>query len=232
MAITIITTTPVVHDLQNVERGLDFILSHFEDIQPLWPRKISTLATEGGQVAVNNREQALSYLETADLIDCRINAYPQYREGVLYEPNHLFIDLDCCTFPTDQDCTEALKTTLQNIKTQLGSSSPTVIWSGNGYHMHQPLDMPLPLERVTEFACFREPSKQFLRYAERILSNSKADPNHNPSFKSCLFRVPGTYNLKCIYSGKHKDSEVRVIQRWDGVRVRPSKEFMLGFTPI
>lgn len=212
-----------------VAEGLDFVLSHFEDAQLLWPRTISTLDTEGGQVPVYSKEQALSKFEVADLIDCRINAYPQYREGLLYEPNHLMIDIDYCTFPTQQDCIEALNSTLQNIKQHLGvEAQPTITTSGNGYHVHQPLDIPIPLERVTEFAGFREPSKRFLRYAERTLSNSKADPNHKPAFKSCLFRVPGTHNFKCIKTGKSA-TEVKILQRWNGIRVRPSREFMLGF---
>jgi hypothetical protein len=44
---------------------------------------------------------------------------------------------------------------------------------------------------------FDKPSRFFLLFAERYLSNNKSDPAHNPSFKSCLIRIPGSYNLKC-----------------------------------
>jgi hypothetical protein len=56
-----------------VDDGLDFILSHFEE--PIWPRTISTHATEGSQVLVDSIEEALARFKQAKLLDCRINAY-------------------------------------------------------------------------------------------------------------------------------------------------------------
>ena len=64
-----ITTTQTA-----IERGLDYILSHFQE--PLWPRTISTKATEGRQILVNSREEALSRFKRANFLDCRISAYP------------------------------------------------------------------------------------------------------------------------------------------------------------
>jgi hypothetical protein len=61
-------------------------------------------------------------------------------------------------------------------------------------------------------------------FAEQYLSNNKSDPTHNPSFKSCMIRIPGTFNYKCILEGK--DTEVRIIQRWDGYR--PKINLLLG----
>src|SRR5215213_4995752 len=60
--------------VRSIEEGLDFILSHFQGEQRLWPRKISTYATEGKQIKVRSREEALARFQQANLIDCRINA--------------------------------------------------------------------------------------------------------------------------------------------------------------
>ena len=53
---------------------------------------------------------------------------------------------------------------------------------------------------MSEFRNFKEPSKQFLRFAEYYLSNGKADSEHyhTVSFKNCLLRIPGSYNSKEI----------------------------------
>jgi hypothetical protein len=55
-----------------------------------------------------------------------------------------------------------------------------------------------------------------MRFAERSLSKNKSDPSHNPSFKSCMIRVPGSYNSTCVV--KDKDAKVKVIQNWNGNR--------------
>jgi hypothetical protein len=55
-----------------------------------------------------------------------------------------------------------------------------------------------------------------LKFAEQYVSNNKADPSHNPSFKSCMIRVLDSFNYKCIL--EDKDPEVRIIQRWNGNR--------------
>ena len=63
---------------------------------------------------------------------------------------------------------------------------------------------------------FDQPSQTFLRFAAQFLSNHKSDTNNNPAFKSCLLRVPGSYNSKYIEENK----QVKIIQRWDGFRPR------------
>jgi hypothetical protein len=67
------------------------------------------------------------------------------------------------------------------------------------------------LEQETQFAKFDEPSQDFLKFAAHFLSNDKSDGNNNPAFKSCLLRIPGSYNSKY-------DIQVKIIQRWDGFR--------------
>jgi hypothetical protein len=101
-------------------------------------------------------------------LDCRINAYPSYTEfkGINRQaPNFIFIDLDRLTFKTDKAHKLALSTTLKNIKEKLGGVKPTVLWSGNGYHIYQPIEA-LVLEQIELFSKFDQPSKSFLRFVE------------------------------------------------------------------
>jgi hypothetical protein len=77
-----------------ISEDLDFILSHFEE--PIWPRTISTHATEGRQILVYNREEALVQYKQGNLLDCRINAYPDYTEykGINRQsPKFLFLEV-------------------------------------------------------------------------------------------------------------------------------------------
>ena len=57
----------------DLRHGLEFILGHFASSR--FPRTISTRTTEGRQVLVNNKEEALARFKQANYLDCRINAY-------------------------------------------------------------------------------------------------------------------------------------------------------------
>jgi hypothetical protein len=70
------------------------------------------------------------------------------------------------------------------------------------------------LEQFKEFEEFEHPSTKFIRFAEQYLTNENSDPSHNPSFKSCMLRVPGSFNSKCPKG----QNEIIVIQKWDGYR--------------
>ena len=74
------------------------------------------------------------------------------------------IDLDRVSFQTDEELETAFKETLANIReTIIGLSGrePTVIWSGNGYHVLIPLDgWESPLEELPEFYNFRTIQQQ------------------------------------------------------------------------
>ena len=71
-----------------------------------------------------------------------------------------------------------------------------------------------PLELITDLTeLSSQPSKEFLKFAEIIFTNKKADPKHNHSFNSYLLRIPHTFNSKCIDKGK--DPEVKIIQKFD-----------------
>jgi hypothetical protein len=211
--------------LKEAWEGVDFIMELFE--VPRVPRTVLTATTTKGQRVIRSRDEAMTYFEAALYENCYMNAYLDYetlaKEGQLPEgfkpvPNHIIIDLDRKSFSTDEDFQTALQTTLQNIKenfTGIVAEYPIVIWSGNGYHIHVPLPgWTTALEDIPGFAAFKDdkdylPDK-FLRWAERTLSNGSADPHHNPSIKSALFRVPGTINTKAKEAGK--DPKVRIVQ--------------------
>lgn len=155
-----------------------------------------------------------SYKESK-FVDCRINAYPSYTEykGIQrYPPNFIFADLDLSLIRTEQGLEKTLSETLGIIRFKL-NGSPTVLWTGNGYHIYQPIDA-LVLEQFSQFEEFENPSLKFIRFAEFYLTSGKSDPSHSPSFKSCMIRIPGTYNSK-YPQGKNK---VKLIQKWDGYR--------------
>jgi hypothetical protein len=137
---------------QSSKKGLDLILSHFqyfEDFQGYgathWPRTVSTKATQGRQVVVTGKEEALAHFKAANYMDCRISAYPYWRASIvsrfaeiknLIPPDLIMIDLDSCNFFDKRALLAALRQTLQKIKVKL-ALIPTVIWSGNGFpHLH------------------------------------------------------------------------------------------------
>jgi Primase X len=203
-----------------LEEGLDYILSHLEG-QRLWPRAISTKTTEGRQVVVNSIEQALARFAQANFLDCRISAYPPpsvvssfVGVNLNIAPSFVMIDLDRETFKTQRALEMALSRTLKKIL-RIKISEPTVIWSGNGYHIYLVLDaFVLETEDAFNNSKFgSNPSQKFLRFAEWFLSIGKCDPQHNKtvSFKNCMLRVPGSVNSK-------NGQTVRIIQRWNGYR--------------
>ncbi len=55
----------------------------------------------------------------------------------------------------------------------------------------------------------------FMQFTERYFAK-KCDKNHISTVQSCLTRVPATLNTKHTVNDTFQ--EVRVIQRWDGVR--------------
>jgi hypothetical protein len=206
--------SPLTTQNISIEEGLDFILGHFEE--PIWPRTIFT-KTLGKQYTVYNKEKALARFKQSNLMDCRINAYPDYisYHGINRQPlNFIFIDIDRCLFGTDKEFWHAVEKTCRNIQ-EILRGKPTVLWSGNGVHICQPVESII-LEQENKFAQFDQPSQTFLKFAAQFLSDHKSDTNNNPTFKSCLLRIPGSYNSKYTEQSK----EVKIIQSWDGFRLK------------
>jgi hypothetical protein len=191
----------------------------------------------GGQISVFSKEEILKRCQEANCIDCRINAYPEYTEyqGIVrHPPDFIFIDLDLSKFKNcKKKLDNALETTQNNIH-HLGAK-PTVIWSGNGYHVYLPIEATV-LDLIDIFSKDKFPSlfsddyygkyhgysvsELFLKFAKDQLSNGNADPQHRPKYKTCLIRFPNTYNSKDIRNGlTPEESRVRLIQKWDGKRI-------------
>lgn len=196
----------------NIEQGLDFILKHFESG---FPRTISTLSTNHRQIEINSTQEALEYFKKSDYKDCRISAFG--REEIEQEkPNLIFVDLD------DRS---ALNETLSLFYKTIGGI-PTVLDTGGGYAIIQPIQMISMKEQRHEGKIIEDPGKKFLQFAEKYLTNSRCDPGNHPSLRSCLIRIPGSYNSK--YEESHL--QVGIVQEWDGkradVRSLPFKKYL------
>jgi hypothetical protein len=238
---------------------IQFILSHFDN-HNLFPRKMMT-GISNGQFTVTSIAEIFEKCQQADFTDCRINAYPEYIKWEKYDlirqpPNFIFIDLDLSNFLKYKDPMKALdkilKNTLKNIQgadikpsqrsrdhhfhqqhDDTESIHPTVLWTGNGYHIYLPLEAVV-LDSYEQFSKDEFPklfsiygkyhgysvSEVFLKFAEDYFTNGKSDPQHKPKFKSCLIRFPNTLNSKCLNKGlSYDDSKVKIIQEWNGCRL-------------
>jgi len=109
-----------------IDKGLDFVLGHFATD---FPRTISTQKTQNRQVLVHSKVDALKFFEQSNL-DCRIAAFGKIEQEQLV-PNLVFVDLDDRT---------ALKETLALFHKTI-KGNPTVIDTGNGYAVIQPIIM-------------------------------------------------------------------------------------------
>jgi hypothetical protein len=206
-----------------IEDSLDFILDHFQ--APIFPRKIMT-KNIGSQLELFDKQSVLNYFKSSNYIDCRINAYPSHIDyhGInRVAPSFIMIDLDLKDFGySKHKLDRALQNTLKKIKQVIGGY-PTVLWTGNGYHIYQPMKGFI-LEEVDVFAkftgdCNKDLTSRFMKFAEEFFTNKKHDPQHSPTVKSCLLRIPYTLNSKC--KGEEiaaVGEEVTIIQKWNGHR--------------
>jgi len=219
-----------------IKQGIRFILSHYEGRQQLFPRKMSTALSQGRQFIVYSEDQILHECEKAAFVDCRINAYSVSERSQsdaldifsAQAPNIIFIDID---LPKGYESKEeeaiiklnkTLKKAQSIIQKKLDGCKPTVLWTGNGYHIYIVLNTR-PLELIKELTELSDkPSEEFLRFAEFTFTNKKRDSCHNPSFKSSLLTIPYTLNSKCIdpTTGNYiKDPEVKTIQEFDSLAI-------------
>ena len=149
----------------SISDNVDFILKHFSD--PVYPRTISTYKSHGKQFEVFSKEEILNEYAESKFVDCRVNAYPAYTEykGIQrYPPNFIFADLDLSNFKSEGSLKRALYTSLKIIKYKI-NGSPTVLWTGNGYHIYQPMNSII-FEESEQFSQFKQPSVKFIRFAE------------------------------------------------------------------
>jgi hypothetical protein len=151
-------------------KDIQFILNHFEGAGHIFPRTVSTALTRNKQVLVTDIDQIYAKFKAADFKDCRINAYPDFTNfhGInMQYPALVMCDLDLSNFKTEKLLQRTLRATLKNITADLGENAkPTVLFTGNGYHVYQPIKLPV-LERESIFEIFENPSTQFIRYAAK-----------------------------------------------------------------
>ncbi len=176
----------------------------------------------------DSKDKIFKYFKDSGFIDCKINAFPFNTEhsGVNLEVKNktaatfIMIDLDLNDFEnkSKEKLDKQLKKTLDKLSLKFkGDAYPTVLWTGNGYHIYQPID-GIVFEDHQIFYDFlpyldnRDLTTEFLRFAEKFFTNGKSDPKHLPSIKSCLIRIPGTINPK------NDGKQVKIIQQWDGRR--------------
>ncbi len=225
------TLTVTSYDNAVIE-GLEYILSHFIHQMQLWPRTISTKTTEGRQVIVYSKEEALARFKQANYMDCRISAYPYWRPSITSDfvgikntiaPDFIMIDLDLCNFDLSHKALRhALRHTLRKIKEILQLHSPTVIWSGNGYHIYISINTPV-LENIKELSDIEQISTKFIRFAEWYLSNGKSDSAHNTtvSLNNCLLRITGSINSK-------NNAQVKLVSEFNNKAPLPNINLLIG----
>lgn len=226
--------TDVIHEgssafTATIMQGLTFMLTHLED---LWPKTISTHLTHNAQIPVCSYKETIDRYVQAKLLDCKISAFPNYIDefrkdayhskiagGRGITPGLLFIDLDLGRFNGNIDfLNQALFRTLRKINDKFhGKFKPTVILSGNGYHVYLPVQLSGPSWCLAHTDIFNElssePDREFIQWVEQYLSDGKADPAHSKavSFRNCMLRIPGSINSK-------NGQQVKVLQKWDGQR--------------
>ena len=200
----------------NKLNDLDFLLNHLSE--PLFPRTIFT-CQKPYQFSIESKQEIFHYFESAEFIDCKINAFPSLKEGMSWAADFIFIDLDLADFKSNRALDLALNKTLKNIKERL-NGHPIVLWTGGGYHVYQPIN-GITFENFSPFNQFKDYNlfNEFLRFSKKFLSYDKADKNNNPSLKSCLLRIPRSINSKY-------NTEVKIIEKWDGYR--PSITLLIG----
>ncbi len=192
--------------------------------------------SSNGLISINSKEEILQRCREADYKECLINGYPEILEnnGILIQsPNLILIDMDLslctnCLYPI-RKLDYLLKQTLRRIKEDI-DGQPTVLWTGNGYHIYLPVQIPildnefeLSKERFQNLFSLNNwyygyyVSEVFMQFAERYLTGEKYDLLHRHGYTNCMVRIPDTYNIDSLHKGLSLEkSRVKIIQEWDG----------------
>jgi len=209
--------------------------------------------SSNGLISINSKEEILQRCRDADYKECLINAYPEILElnGMLIQsPNFILIDLDLslcttCVYPI-RKLDYLLKQTLKQIKKDI-NGQPTLLWTGNGYHIYLPVEIPI-LDNEFEFSKERYQnlfslnnryyeyyvSEVFMQFARRYLTGGKSEFVHRPRYTNCMVRIPDTYNMDSLSKGLSLEkSQVKILQEWDGniIDIKPLiQEFKIWLT--
>ena len=213
-----------------IKENLQFILSHFNGQEYKFPRAIMTMKSKG-QIYSNNEEGIFNHFLESGFIGCKINGYPFFEKGDnvnKLSPSFLFIDLDLslcniCKYPK-RKLDYILKQTLNKIEKET-HGNPTVLWTGDGYHIYLPIILSksknneiYPLEFVDlckEFTSYADSdlTTEFMRFAAKYFTNGHQQKgptqSNNASVTSCFITVPETISIK-------NNFKVKTIQKWDG----------------
>jgi hypothetical protein len=220
---------------RTILEGIKFILSHFEKQHKLFPRTIKTFNTKD-QVKVENElpvqnsiNKIFNMFKESNYYDCKINCFPyinnqpqQVTKINLADIKNktadyfIMINLDLQYFSHDKKkLDDILLMTLNKLSIKFyGESNPTVLWTGNGYSIYQPLE-GIIFENNKVFYDFlpytdkRDMTTEFLRFAEKFFTNGKIDSTNLYSVNSFFITVPGTFNFK-------NGEQVKIIHKWDG----------------
>ena len=113
----------------------------------------------GPQKPVYDLDQIYQEYEKSNFIDCRIGAFPLIEVPI---PDFIFIDLD-----NDNNSKILLETKLEHTLTNINKrldGHPTVLWTGNGFHIYQPFDVSTTLSEIDGFKDFEEIDNKFLQF--------------------------------------------------------------------
>ena len=215
---------------KKVKENVRFLLSHFNNQNYNYPRAIKTLKTEGNSIYIHNENEIVNYFLDSDFIDCKINGYSTYDNNSYNKiyPNFIFIDLDLslcriCKYP-ERKLDYILKETLKKIEKEI-NGYPTIIWTGDGYHIYQPIEIDNIVFKEKKENTISENNfiNEFLRFSIKYLTNNQKDFDYNSfSTDSCFTIAPESINSK-------KDNKVNTIQKWNGHRANANtilKEFL------
>jgi len=216
--------------------GIKFILSHFEKQHVLFPRTIKTFDTKD-QIKVeyelpiqNSINKIFDIFKESNYYDCKINCFPYNNNFKKYSTDFnnlkvkdkatgcfVIINLDLQAVSHNKEKLDnILNKTLNKLSVKFyGESHPTVLWTGDGYHIYQPLEGMIFENNKVFYDSMPNIDRnidtitEFIRFIVKFFTDGKIDPKHLPSVNSCFIRVPGTFNFK-------NGEQVKIIQKWDG----------------
>jgi hypothetical protein len=216
-------TTMINEREQKVIQGIDILLDLFKQAgQPLFPRNIATAYKNGSMCPIHSKEDIIDMCRLSRFEDCRLNAYPNVVDSDVMAdvipPTILFFDIDRKLFPNNKDFEAVVRATKDKIKEILNVEPTLILWTGGGIHFYQVIRTSPIIRldvRVLRFCTDlkTESAKEFLRFTEQFFTNEKCDPNHRPTIKTCLLRIPHTLNsgYEIIERGERKDEEVVIL---------------------
>jgi hypothetical protein len=220
-----------------IYEGIKFILSHFEKQHVLFPRTIKTfdakdpIKVEYESLTQNSIYKIFNIFKGSNYYDCKINCFPSVNNNLKkYSTDFnnlkvkdkttgcfIMIILDLQSVSHNKEKLDnILNKTLNKLSLKFyGESHPTVLWTGSGYSIYQPLDgMIFENDKVFYDSMLNMPSNidpitEFTRFVVKFFTDGKIDPKYLPSVNSFFIRVPGTFNFK-------NGEQVKIIQKWDG----------------